>query len=291
MGGLFLFVLWLVCVAAAVAVACVAKPILAGGIAFSSPEPMPLPGRHFGRRMRRWWRGVDLGLRQSCEGRSSPLSAHAALGFSVLPIVDVKAARLAGLQLQAQASMPEPMAAGDRLRAERDQAMLERAMAYGRKLGWRHSGTTLVVPLEAPGALLRGINGAGARLLRRYAGDAVTTVPPLLLLLADPAEIERASLLKLVRQLRIGIALRGSEIPEAALPEAVDRLFLPAAAVLAQSQQARELERRGCRIVATGVADMATLERLAKTGVSLVEGPIFGRPHVLEQGLTTERAP
>jgi len=286
MGGLFLFVLWLFCVAAAVAVARIAKPILAGGIAFSSPAPMPLPGRHFGRRLRRWWRSVDLGLWQSCEGRRSAASTRAGHGFAILPIVDVKTARLAGLQLQAHAATAEPNLPPD----QRDQAALERAVAYGRKLGWRHSSTTLVVPLEAPASLL-GANAAAARLLRRYAGDVVPTVPPLLLLLADPAELERAALLKLIRQLHIGVALRSLEMPTATLPEAVEQLFLPAAAVLAQSQQARELERRGCRIVATGVADTTTLERLAKAGVTLVEGPVLGRPHVLDRGPTTEPAP
>lgn len=284
MGGFLLLVLWLGCVAAALTIARYAKPILAGGLAFSSPEPVPLPGRHFGRRLRRWWRDVDLGHRVAARQPEPAATGQQPLSFSALPIVDVKAARLAGLQLQVNTAIPTAGLSP----AAWDQAVLERAVGYGRKLGWRHSSTTLVVPLSAASASLGAAYGSGARLLRRYAGDAVTTVPPLLLLLSEPAEIEHVSMLKVVRQLGIGLALHTTELPQALPPGSIERLFVPVRAVLAALDQARALQQSGCRIVVTDVADLPTLERLAKAGISLASGPAFGKPHRLEPAPPTE---
>lgn len=284
MGGFLLLVLWLGCVAAAVTVAWYAKPILAGGLTFSSPEPVPMPGRHYGRRLRRWWRNVDLGGGMTKPKLEPAVTARQALCFSALPIIDVKAARLAGLHLQAHPAM----ATAELSPAEWDQAVLERAVVYGRKLGWRHSSTTLVVPLVATRASLGSANAIGGRLLRRYAGDSVMTVPPLLLLVSEPAELEQQRLLDLARQLGIGLALRTDELPGILPSLGIERLFVPTGVIMASLQHARALQEGGCRIVATDVADLPTLERLAKAGISLASGPAFGKPHLLEQAQPIE---
>jgi hypothetical protein len=173
--------------------------------------------------------------------------------------------------------------------ANLDRSVLRRALAYGRRLagGIRALPASCgrsprLDPRASPGSGLRAGLGRGQgnllEALLRYGGDAVATVPPLILLLSEPADLPAEAVRQRLAQARIGLALELDRLPEEALPEGVERILLPARVVLGAADATRALLASGRQVIATGVADLATLERLAKLGVRLVEGRSSARP-------------
>ena len=266
--------LWLMVFGAAVAAMLLAvryaKPILAAGSAFSSPGPLPLPGRYFGRRFKRWWRDAVDTLPTPPTG--PPLCLRA------WPVLDLKAGCLAGLLLEPRPEQGDEarVRAGDLLR-------LERAVAHGRRLGWRHSSTAVIVPVASLGTLLGNPRGSSWETLERYGGDAVATVPPLVLLVDNPGELPDEAIRARLARLRVEVALAADRLPDArSLPGVVERVFVAAATALDAPAMARALQAVGRRVVVTGVLDMAQLERLAKAGMHFASGPVFGTAQVVQ---------
>lgn len=255
--------------AALVLAAVIAKPILATGSAFSSPSPIPLPGRFFARRFKRWWRDVEPA--GSTERAVPPLRMRA------WPILDLKAGRLAGLLLEPVGPRPVDGAA----QAD-DLERLARAVAHGRRLGWRHSNTAVIVPLLAPGPLFANARSQAWQLLERYSGDEVATVPPLVLGLRDVAELPEEAIMQRLARLRVGITLVARGLPQADLPGVVERVFVDTATALASSAAARALVTPSRQVIVTGVADMAELESLAKARLHFATGRVFGTPKLLD---------
>ncbi len=266
--------LWLIVFGAAAAAmliaALYAKPILAAGSAFSSPGPLPLPGRYFGRRFKRWWRDA-IGV-VPAPPTGPPLRLRA------WPILDLKAGCLAGLLLE-----PRPEQGGEAGAQAGDLVCLERAVAHGRRLGWRHSSTAVIVPVANLDSLLGNPRGSAWTTLERYSGDAVATVPPLVLLVDDLGALPDEAIANRLARLRVGIALAADRLPEAgSLPAVVERVFVGAATALDTLAMARALHAAGRRVVVTGVLDMSQLERLAKSGLHFATGPVFGRAPVVQ---------
>ena len=265
--------LWLMVFGAAAAAMLIAvryaKPILAAGSAFSSPGPVPLPGRHFGRRFKRWWRdAIDV---VPTPPTGPPLRLRA------WPILDLEAGCLAGLLLE-----PRRDQGADATAPASDLALLERAVAHGRRLGWRHSNTAVIVPVASLGTLLDSPGGRGWETLDRYSGDAVATVPPLILLVDDLCELPDEAIADRLARIRVGVALAADRVSDASsLPAVVERVFVEAATALGAPEMARALQAAGHRVVVSGVADMGQLERLAKAGLHVAAGPIFGKAQVV----------
>ena len=266
-------VLWLTVfglVAAVLVLAAVyAKPILATGSAFSSPGPLPLPGRFFGRRFKRWWR--DVADAEPASGPVLPLRLRA------WPILDLKAGRLADLLLEPLG--PRPV---DAATEADDLVRLARAVAHGRRLGWRHSCTAVIVPLAAPSQLFANTRGPAWQVLEHYSGDEVATVPPLVLGLDDVAELPHEAVLQRLARLRVGIALITRRMPNGELPAVVERVVIDATTALAAPDAARALTTPSRQVIVTGVADMAELESLAKAHLHFATGRVFGSPKLLE---------
>jgi len=265
-------VLWLTVFGAAAAVLLVAvyaKSILAAGSAFSSTGPLPLPGRFFGRRFKRWWRDV---------ADTAPTNpAGPPLRLRAWPILDLKAGRLTGLLLEPLGPRPvDPTTEAD------DLVRLERAVAHGRRLGWRHSSTTVIVPVMGVGRLLENARSPAWQLLERYSGDEVATVPPLLLGLDDVAEVPQEAVLQRLARLRVGIALTVRRLSDGELPAVVERVFIDAPTALASPEAARAMSTTSRQVIVTGVADMAELENLAKARLHFATGRVFGTPKLLE---------
>ena len=268
-------VLWLTVfgavAAALVLVTVYAKPILAAGSAFSSPGPLPRPGRFFGRRFKRWWRDVA--------DAAPTRAARPPLRLRAWPILDLEAGRLAGLCLEPLGPRPvDPTAEAD------DLLRLERAVAHGRRLGWRHSSTAVIVPLAQPSGLFAAARSPAWQLLERYSGDEVATVPPLVLGLDDLVELPGEAALQRLARLRVGIALTARHLPEGELPAVVERVFIDAATALASAQAARALATAtaGRQVIVTGVAEMTELERLAKARLHFATGRVFGSPKPID---------
>jgi hypothetical protein len=265
--------LWLMVFGAAAAAmliaALYAKPILAAGSAFSSPGPLPRPGRYFARRFKRWWRdAMDAAPTQPT---GPPLCLRA------WPILDLKAGCLTGLLLE-----PCPEQDGEASGHAGDLVRLERAVAHGRRLGWRHSSTAVIVPVGSLGTLLGNPRGHAWETLERYGGDAVATVPPLVLLVDDPRELPDEATADRLARLRIEIALAADRLPDASsLPAVVERVVVEAATALDAPATARALTAAGRRVVVTGVPAMAQLERLARAGLHFATGPVFGTAQVV----------
>jgi hypothetical protein len=277
MNALWLMVLGLATAVALLIAAAYAKPILAAHSAFSSPGQLPLPGRHFGRRLRRWWRdATDIAPLQPT---GPPLRLRA------WPMLDLKAGRLAGLLLE-----PLRLKSVDASAAPDDLARLERATAHGRRLGWRHSSTTLFVPIAAPSSLLASPRGRAWETLERYSGDEVATVPPLVLVIDDLGELPEEAILQRLARLRIGIGLEVQSQNVGDLPDAIDRVFIDAATALTSPKVAETLQRSGQRsgqtsgrqVIVKGVPDMMQLERLARAGLRFATGHVFGAPQLLQ---------
>jgi hypothetical protein len=265
--------LWLtvsgVVAAALLLAAFYAKPILASGSAFSSPGPPPLPGRFFGRRFKRWWRDVTDARPASSGAPALPLRGW--------PVLDLRAGKLAALLLEPLGPRP-----GDGVAGADDLVRLERAVAHGRRLGWRHSDTAVIVPLAAPGSLFASTRSPAWQLLERYSGDEIATVPPLVLGLDDLDQLPGEAALRRLAQLRVGIALVTRSPPEGALPAVVERVFIDAAAALAAPKAALEMATAGRQVIVTGVADMVQLESLAKARLLRATGHVFGTPKLIE---------
>jgi hypothetical protein len=267
MNALWLMVFGVVAAALLLA-ALYAKPILAAGSAFSSPGPLPLPGRYFGRRLKRWWQDVAAAPLQ-------PTGPPLRLG--AWPILDLKAGRLAGLLLERRLTQAAEAGAG-----AGDLVLLERAAAHGRRLGWRHSSTAVIVPMARPGTLFANPRGRGWEIVQRYSGDEVATVPLLVLLVDDLAELPGEAILDRLARTRVGIALAADRLPEGSLPGVVERVFVKAAVALATPERVRALQTASRPVIVTGVPDMAHLERLAKAGLHFATGPVFGAAQVVE---------
>lgn len=266
-------VLWLTVfgalAAALVLVAVYAKPILATGSAFSSPGPLPLPGRFFGRRFKRWWRGVADG--EGTRRAVRPLRLRA------WPILDLKAGRLAGLLLEPLGPRPvDPDPAAD------DLLRLERAVAHGRRLGWRHSSTAIIVPVVAPDRLFEQARSPAWHLLERYSGDEVATVPPLVLGLDDLGRLPGETILGRLTRLRVGIALVARRLPEGELPAVVERVFIAAPTALGSPRAVLPMATPTRQVIVTGVGDMLQLESLAKARLHFATGRVFGTPKPIE---------
>ena len=266
-------VLWLtvfgLVAAALVLAALYAKPILATGSAFSSPGPLPLPGRFFGRRFKRWWRGVADG--EATRRAARPLRLRA------WPILDLKAGRLAGLLLEPLG--PRPVDADP---AADDLSRLERAVAHGRRLGWRHSSTVVVVPVAGPDKLFEHARSPAWHLLERYSGDEVATVPPLVLGLDDLDRLPGEAILERLVRLRVGIALITRCLPEGELPAVVERVFIEAATALGSPRTVLSMAKPARQVIVTGVGDMLELESLAKARLHFATGRVFGAPKPIE---------
>jgi|GEM_PF-2409637 len=266
-------VLWLtvfgMTAAALVLAAVVAKPILATGSAFSSPGPPPLPGRFFVRRCKRWWRAV-------ADTRPSR-AAVPPLELRAWPILDLKAGKLAGLLLESTGPR-----AVDAVAEANDLVRLERAVAHGRRLGWRHSSTAVIVPVAQPGRLFAGTRSPAWQLLERYSGDEVATVPPLVLALDDLGQLPDERVLQRLAELRIGIALEARSLPDTELPPVVERVFVAATTALTAPQRLRALATAQRQLVVTDVRDMVQLESLAKARLHFAVGRVFGRAELLE---------
>ena len=244
-----------------------AKPILVIGSAFSTPGP--LPGRYFGRRFKRWWRDV------ATEPPSRP--ARPPVRLRAWPMLDLKAGRLAALLLEPQRSPSRDPAA-----EVSDLATLERAVAHGRRLGWRHSSTAVIVSVSSLSRLLAGPRSGAWETLERYSGDEVATVPPLVLSTGDIADLPGEPILDRLARIRVGVALRADQLPIAKLPVAVTRVVVKAQMALAAPEAARALQTASRQLIVTHIPDMACLERLAKAGLHVAAGPVFGTPQMIE---------
>lgn len=256
-----------------------ASTILAVGNAFSSPDPPPLPGRFFVRRFKRWWR--DVASDPPCEAAARPFRLRA------WPVLDLKAGRLDGLMLEPRPALPAAGTAyrtadqpADRAEIGNDLAVLERAVAHGRRLGWRHSSTAVIVPVDRLVDLLAQRQGPAWRTLERYGGDAVATVPPLLLVTSDLADLPDDTTLARLAEIRVDVAFRADSLLPNSLPAAVERVFVEAGCALAAPEAARAMQVASRRLIVTDVADMTELEKLAKAGLRFASGPVFGTPEV-----------
>ena len=267
MNALWLIIFGIVAVVVMAAIR-YAKPILASGHDFSSPGSLPLPGRFFGRRLKRWWRDMAPTVPEHPTGPPLRLRAW--------PMLDLEAGRLAGLLLDQPPGEAAPTAPAN------DTVRLERAVAHGRRLGWRHSSTAVIVPVAGIRSLLASTRSRVWETLERYSGDAVATVPPLVLLLDDLADLPDAAILERLGRLRVEVALGVERLPAAALPAVIERVFVRAAAALDGLEAVRALQAEGRAVVVTGVRGMAELERLAKAGLRCAMGPVFGAPQTVE---------
>ncbi len=269
MSALWLMVFGLAAAAALLIAAVYAKAILTAQSGFSSPGPLPRPGRYFGRRFRRWWQdATDV----------APLQATGPpLRLRAWPMLDLKAGRLAGLLLE-----PLRLKSVDTPAAPDDLARLDRATAHGRRLGWRHSSTTLFVPIAAPGRIFASPRGRAWETLERYSGDEVATVPPLVLVLDDLGGLPEEAILQRLARLRIGIALEVRTLPAVDLPDAITWVFIDAATALRSRKAAKALQTSARQVIVRAVPDMAELERLAKAGLHFATGHVFGAPQLLD---------